>query len=458
MGRLDGIKRWLDEEFAGLVASSEVPGAAVAVLAGDEVAEQAAGVLNLRTGVEATTDSVFQIGSITKLWTATLVMQLVDDGLLDLDEPVRTYLPGFRVADELASARITSRQLLAHTSGIEGDEYTEVSRGDDVLERFCAEILPDLPLIFPPGERFSYCNTGYTVLGRLIEVLRGRPYNDVVLDKLAKPLGLRTVSPRADDAILHRAAVGHQRSDGEWKPASVWAQGFARQPCGSMLAMSARDLIEFARMHQSDGRAFDGTQVLAEQSVQAMRESHVRMPGPDETAVHRALGWTLEKWSGGNVIGHDGGTIGQGAFFRVAPEHDVAVALLTNGGRMGTLFSAVFGHVLTELAGIGMPADPEPPEHPEPVDPRRYAGRYESPATRFDIEADTDGELRCELRMLGEYADMMRQTEPERDRIVRLDGDTFVFDRMRITITFVGDDGTGRARYLHIGRAVPRVG
>jgi CubicO group peptidase (beta-lactamase class C family) len=90
-----------------------VPGAAIAVLADGEVAEAAYGVLNRATGVEVTTDSLFQIGSITKVWTASLLMQLVDEGLLDLDAPVRRYLPGFRVADEGASARMTVRHLLS---------------------------------------------------------------------------------------------------------------------------------------------------------------------------------------------------------------------------------------------------------------------------------------------------------------------------------------------------------
>ena len=86
--------------------------AGVGVLVGGEVAATAAGILNLTTRVEADDDSLFQIGSITKLWTATLVMQLVDDGLLDLDEPIRRYLPEFRIADEAAAAAITTRQLL----------------------------------------------------------------------------------------------------------------------------------------------------------------------------------------------------------------------------------------------------------------------------------------------------------------------------------------------------------
>src|SRR5882757_3256873 len=104
MSRLDEINEWLPQRLSELLADNTVPGAAVAVAAGDEVAEAAAGVLSKATGVEATSDSVFQVGSITKVWTATLVMQLVDEGKLDLDAPVRDYLAEFGIGDDAAAA------------------------------------------------------------------------------------------------------------------------------------------------------------------------------------------------------------------------------------------------------------------------------------------------------------------------------------------------------------------
>ena len=104
MPNLDKIKLWLDERLPVLLAEHQVPGAAVAVLADDEIIDTAAGVLSTATGVEATADSVFQIGSITKVWTATLVMQLVDEGLVELDAPIRRYLPEFVLGDGEAAA------------------------------------------------------------------------------------------------------------------------------------------------------------------------------------------------------------------------------------------------------------------------------------------------------------------------------------------------------------------
>src|SRR4051812_19347559 len=121
MSDLHDVQAWLDERLPGLLREHGVPGAAWAVVRGGEGVDGAAGLLSKATGVEATPDSGFQIGSITKLWTSTLVMQLVDEGAVGLDEPVRTYLPDFRVADEGAAGRITVRQLLSHTAGFEGD-------------------------------------------------------------------------------------------------------------------------------------------------------------------------------------------------------------------------------------------------------------------------------------------------------------------------------------------------
>ena len=104
MGRFEDVRRRLDDDLPRLAAAYEVPGVSVAVLVDGQVMEGTTGVVNLRTGVEVTSDSLFMIQSITKVWTATLVMQLVDEGLIELDVPVRTYLPQFRTADERASA------------------------------------------------------------------------------------------------------------------------------------------------------------------------------------------------------------------------------------------------------------------------------------------------------------------------------------------------------------------
>ena len=208
MSALHEVKTWIADELPRLIDKYDVPAAAVAVLADGEVVDDAAGVLSRATGVDATPDAVFQIGSITKLWTSTLVMQLVDEGAVDLDVPIRTYLPDFRILDEDAAARITTRQLLCHTAGFEGDIFTDTGLGDDAIEKYLG-VIHDVPQLFPPGAMWSYNNAAFCVLGRMVEVLRGKPYDAALREHLIEPLGITHAATSPYEAILFRAAVGH---------------------------------------------------------------------------------------------------------------------------------------------------------------------------------------------------------------------------------------------------------
>lgn len=170
MRRLVDRLRSVQDALDALARRHLVPGATLAIGLGDELFDFATGVLNVGTGVETTTDSVFQIGSNTKLVTTTLVMQLVDEGLVELDDPVRKYLPDFALADPRAAGEITVRQLLTHTSGIQGDYFKGFGRGDDAIERYVVS-LADIDLVHAPGQFWSYCNSGFVVAGRLAEVV-----------------------------------------------------------------------------------------------------------------------------------------------------------------------------------------------------------------------------------------------------------------------------------------------
>jgi CubicO group peptidase (beta-lactamase class C family) len=461
MSRLNGIDDWLQHHLPELVARHGVPGATAAVVAGDEVVEAAAGVLNKNTGVQATTDSVFQIGSITKVWTTTLAMQLVDEGLVDLDAPVRTYLPEFRIADEDAARRITVRQLMNHTAGFEGDLFTDTGRGDDCVEKYVAT-LHDTPQLFAPGEMFSYNNAGYTVLGRVVEAVRGKAYDDCLREHLFAPLGLTHAAADAYEAIMFRAAVGHLTPDPERGPqvAPVWSLVRSNAPAGSMLALSARDLLAFARMHMNGGVAADGTKVLSPDSVEAMQQVQVEVPKLALMGDTWGLGWELFHYPQATVIGHDGGTIGQNAFLRLVPSLGVAVTLLTNGGNTLELYREVLGHVLRELAGVELPAMPEPARAHDRLDGARYVGTYTSAVGERVVTQDDDGRIWMELVPKG----ILAEISPERAGRTELfpwEGDTLVAAEPTLGIflphAFVGDDGQGRALFLHTGRADRRV-
>src|SRR6266545_1040307 len=182
---LAGWQPRLDE----LARRHAVPGASLAVLADGEVGALATGVLHKGTGVEATTDSLFQLGSITKVYTATVLLRLVDQRLASIDTPVVEILPDFRVADPEVSRRVTLRHLLCHTSGINGDFFHDTGRGDDCLAKY-VQACADLEQSHPLGATFSYCNTGYVILGRVIEQLTGKVWDAAVAEHLVVPLGL----------------------------------------------------------------------------------------------------------------------------------------------------------------------------------------------------------------------------------------------------------------------------
>jgi CubicO group peptidase (beta-lactamase class C family) len=461
MGKLDEVAAWLRDRLPELLAEHEVPAAGVAVYADGEVVDAAAGLLSTATGVEATPDAVFQIGSITKVWTATLVMQLVDEGLIGLEDRLQQHLPDFRLADEAAAASLTVRQLLSHTAGFEGDVFTDTGRGDEALERYVAG-LDDVAQLFAPGEQFSYNNAGYCVLGRLVEVLRGKPYAECLAEQLFAPLGLAHAAASPYEAILFRAAVGHVRPDPDRPqvPAPIWVMAPSNAPAGSMLAMRPRDLLAFARMHLDAGAAADGTQVLAPGTAAAMRERQVELPDIRVMGDAWGLGWELFDGLGTPVIGHDGNTIGQASFLRVLPERGLAVVLLTNGGDPYGLFDDVVGHVLRELADVVLPPRPVPPTDPQPVDASRYAGTYSSRVADLVISQDDDGRIWLEMRPKDLALELGEQAE--RSELVSFAPDTLIGVQaqsgLHVPFAFLGDDGAGHARFVHIGRAVPRAG
>jgi CubicO group peptidase (beta-lactamase class C family) len=461
MSGISEVQGWLEAQVPLLLEKYAVPAAAWAVLHDGQTVDGAAGVLNKATGVEATADSVFQIGSVTKLWTSTLVMQLVDEGKVDLDEPVRTYLPDFRIADEAAAAEITVRQMLNHTSGFEGDIFTDTGPGDDCIEKYLG-VLTDVPQLFPPGEQFSYNNAGYCVLGRLVEVLREKTYDDCLREHLFAPLGLTHAATGPYDAIMFRAAMGHVELEPGtgFQPAPVWALARSNSPAGAMLSMRPRDLVTFAGMHLNDGKAADGTQVLAPGTAARMQAREVDLPYLGVMGDSWGLGFERFDTPTGALVGHDGSTIGQNAFLRMVPEAGAAVALLTNGGDTLSLYHEVVGHVLAALTDVTLPGLPTPPADPERVDASRYVGTYSAEVADLVVSQDEDGRIWLEQTPKGLFEELGEK--PEKRELVHFRGDSLINlepeQGMHIPHVFVGDDGDGHALYLHIGRAIRRAG
>ncbi|GAB2676342.1 hypothetical protein GCM10027088_64590 [Nocardia goodfellowii] len=215
------VAHW-QERLDTLRAARNVPGAALAVLVDGHIHELASGLLHRGTGVEVTTDSVFLCGSIAKVYTATLIMQLVDEGKLDLDAPVIDVLPEFAVPDAAATEIITTRQLLSHTAGLTNDFNYDSGRGDDCLAEF-VKAAREVPQDCPTGTTFSYGGIGYVVMGRMIEVLTGLTWDQAVVERLARPLGLERTVTLPEQALKFRTAMSHLGAPGlDPDPAPEW--------------------------------------------------------------------------------------------------------------------------------------------------------------------------------------------------------------------------------------------
>jgi CubicO group peptidase (beta-lactamase class C family) len=195
--------------------------------------------------------------------------------------------------------------------------------------------------LFAPGESYSYCNAGFVVLGRIIEVLDGRSWDESLRARLVEPLGLRSTVTLPEEAILHRAAVGHV-ADGT--PVRTWQLPRSIGPAG-LITASGGDVLRYARFHLDN--------------FQAMREPQIDYPGGSDI-VQIGLAWRLHDWSGHHLFGHDGGTISQLAYLRIHPEARVAMVLLTNSANGNALFEAVATEVFTQYADVAPPPAPEP--------------------------------------------------------------------------------------------------
>jgi len=359
-----------------LAAQAGVPGAVLGIWADGEQTIAPYGVLSRATGVEVTADSLFQVGSITKPWTATMIMQLVDEGRLALADAVVKLLPGAPVPDQ-----ITVRQLLTHTSGIDGDVFTDTGRGDDCVERYVA-LLGETAQLFPPGAAYSYCNAGFVLLGRIIEVLDGRTWDESLRARLIEPLGLTATVTLPEEAILHRAAVGHTRTGSA--PVTTWQLPRSIGPAG-LITQRAADLLSFAQFHLD-----------APGSLASMREPHVPVPAATGGMTDVGLTWRLYDWSGRKVFGHDGATISQLAFLRIDPEARLAVCLLTNSVNAPALFESITSEVFDQYVGVRVPSAPEPVEGFEPDE--RHLGRYERAGMAIDVARElTQGDARLTM-------------------------------------------------------------
>ena len=341
----------LEAAVQGEAARWNVPGMSVAVLHDGVIETVAAGVTSMLTKQPMTTSTISQIGSISKVFATTVVMQLVDEGKLDLDAPVTTFVPELPLADLDARANLTLRHLLSHSGGFEGDRFLDYGRGSDATTKSMLA-MDTLQQWFQPGELFSYCNVAFYLVALIIERVTGEVAEDVVQKRLFDPLKLEGATYFAEDAITWPHAIGHYLRDRDKGFEIARPYSFPRHVnlCGNIVA-TAEHLVRFAQMHMNDGE-LDGARIISAESAQLMRTPFI-----DAGARYRTYGqgWCIWDYPENKTVEHGGATMGFRAQLTSIPEKNFTIAMLTNADSGSSAMQDVEAWAFSHYLGFARP-------------------------------------------------------------------------------------------------------
>ena len=300
-----------------------IPGLALGIVQGDQVVHMRGFGVADPAGTAVTPQTTFSIGSLTKSFTALAVMQLVEAGQLDLDAPVQRYLTWFQLADVDASARITLRQLLTHTSGLPRDLDAPGLGADGRAPEPLAwmpSALRTVQLEQPAGT-YSYSNLGYQVLALVIQQAAGQPYEAYVRQHIFAPLDMRQSFGTIQEAAPHQMAAGYHYWFG-W-PVAPGMPPFRRGPGNGGLFSSAEDMARYLIANLNDGR-FGQAALLSPEGIATLHRPAAARPGG-----HYAMGWGVQEGSP-TLLAHSGQSYNYFARMVLVPERRWGVVVLQN--------------------------------------------------------------------------------------------------------------------------------
>ena len=375
------IGQWMSEA----VEEHRLTGLSVGVLRGDERVERSLGWANKEADIEARPDGVHQIGSITKLYTTTIVNRLLAEGKLGLDDALPDVLPEVRLPGDPDLSAIRVHHLLTHTSGLPGDAFFDTGEGDENLARWVDRLaVEDVGLEADPGVRWSYCNSAFSLLGRVIEHRTGVPYRQAMRTFVTKPLGILTPVVTAREGLRFRVAVGHALTPEGRVVSRPWAAlPVSSAPAGSTPSARAGDLLTFARAHLDPADERLGPRA----ALDALQEPQYAMPS--YMAVAQGLGWMIHH-EAPKVIGHGGSTQTQHSMLLASSEADLVTVVFSNDLHGGRAVKLLTRRLWGELAGVDLMADPIESSLDDGVDVAALAGTYERFGNRIDVRVDDD--------------------------------------------------------------------
>jgi CubicO group peptidase (beta-lactamase class C family) len=362
-----------------------IPGVAVGIWYEGQEISAAMGVTSIENPLPVTADTLFQIGSITKTMLATSLMRLVEQGQVDLDRPVRAYLPELHLSDEGTAAHVTLRHLLTHTGGWAGDYFNDFGWGDDALKKMVAS-LKRLPQLTPLGTCWHYNNAGFAIAGRVLEVASGLTFEKAVAHLLFEPVGMAHSFFFPEDVMVKRFVVGHfAAAERAASLALPWAIGRANHPAGGVVS-TIPDLLRYARFHLGDGLAESGERLLAPASLVEMRRPQA---SPGVSADAMGLTWFIKTIGDVTFYRHGGSTHGQNGQLLFAPGKDFAFALLSNAESGDGLGMEMFPAALELFLGV---VEAQPVTYPlSESELAEFAGSYDAQAQAIELNPQAGG-------------------------------------------------------------------
>ncbi len=333
------------EIIGEFVAAQNIPGFSIAVgLDGEVLWSEGFGLANLEHRVPVTTLTKFRIGSVSKPVTAMAMGILMQEGRLDLDEPVQTYVPSFPEKE----FTITVRQVSGHIAGIRhyrGNENFSARRYETVEESL--EIFEDDPLLFEPGTEYSYSSYGWNLLSAVVEGAAGVPFLDFMRDRVFEPLEMRhTLAGHTDSIIAHRTAFYVRSRDDRRLVNAPFVDNSYKWSSGGFLS-TPEDLIRFGSAHLESG-------ILHESTFEVFFTSQ-KLSNGEETGY--GIGWrTGVNERGERIVNHTGGSVGGTTVLLVNRDRGLVVAAVANisGARMGPQLAMRIGELfLGQSSGGG---------------------------------------------------------------------------------------------------------
>ena len=381
---------------------SGIPGAAVAVVLGDRVVwAKGFGLASAETNAPVTPDTLFQIGSVTKSFTAAAILTAASAGRIALDTPVSTYVSGLAAC--VGAPTLT--QLLSHTGGLidEPDEFGP--QGEDGLGAYQRSWTSEYCML-PPGRAFSYSNSGFSLAGLALQEVEKKPFADVMKARVLTPLGMTRTTFRPTEAMTWPLAVGHRKGkDGAFEVVRPLANDARLWPAGTLYS-SANEMARFVIALMNDGKV-NGTQALPAGVAAMMRAPAVDIP---TTGEGYGQGMFLMR---SVEVGHGGAMTGYAAQLTIGRQPGAGVVVLTNGDGVNPAglvrmvrdevlksqpAQAVFKELQRQAAALGPPPPPFVDGLPaRPVvrslsgqEAREYVGMYRNPR-RFTVEVVAQG-------------------------------------------------------------------